>query len=341
MIRTAARPMCRVHVGFRADATKVRMQRDPSETGERIMETMRRSPLAALIVRLTFLMIAITPVVSFARAQMTSNVLRRVLELRVNPNTVHQGTATGFTIAVDGRQYLITAKHVVAGLGDQANIQVEQNDHWVDLPVTIFRCDDPIDIAVLIPPFQLTVNFPLPTENVTFQFGQDAYFLGFPYDLSSPGADLNGGYPLALIKKGLISGENRVDPAKKATVLLLDGYNNPGFSGGPVVVRDFKMPELAYSVIAVIAGFVPEMASVMEPKPIKSPNEASDNAKQQPWRIRKKADGTYFEYKDTDNAIALNTGIVTAFEIAPAIDLIRKHSLGPEEKDIPVVPVVK
>jgi hypothetical protein len=288
----------------------------------------------AALMGLACLGLLMMPATSVCRAQMTSNVLMRVLNLRVNPNTIHEGTATGFTIGVDGREYLITAKHVVAGLGDQATVQVEQNNHWANLPVKIFRCDDPIDIAVLIPPFQLTVNFPLPDENVTFQFGQDAYFVGFPYSMSSPTKDANGGFPLALIKKGLISGMNE-------SMLYLDGYNNPGFSGAPVVVRDFTKPELAYNLIGVISGFRPEMAPVMEPNPIKSPNEASETSKQQPWRIWKKPDGTYFEYKDTDKAVALNTGIVTAYHIAPALDLIRKHPLGPEEKELPVAPKAK
>ncbi len=68
---------------------------------------------------------------------------------------------------------------------------------------------------------------------------------------------------------------------------------------------------------------------------IKSPAEASAAAKAQPWKVQRKADGTYFEYLDTDKSVALNAGIVQGYEIAPAIDLIRQHPIGPVAMDLP------
>lgn len=273
-------------------------------------------------------------------SQVTSNVFTRVLHLRVNAGTTHEEEATGFTIAVDGREYLITAKHVVVRLGDTSIVGIEQSNHWVDVPVKIFRCDDPVDIAVLIAPFQITLNLPLPVETINFQYGQEAFFLGFPYNMGSPGS-INGGFPFALVKKGLVSGVMPIDDGKKAGLLLLDGYNNPGFSGGPVVYRDFNRPEYTLNAIAVVSGFRPEVVSVFERHVIPSPDKASDMAKDQPWRIQKKEDGTYFEYRDTGNSVALNTGIVYAYLLTPAIDLIRKHPLGPEEKTLTAVPTLK
>jgi S1-C subfamily serine protease len=88
-----------------------------------------------------------------AQGQVTANVFERVLNVRVNAGTPREATATAFTIDVDGREYLITAKHVVAGLKEDDKIDIYQNDKWASLPVKIFRCDDPVDIAVLIPPF--------------------------------------------------------------------------------------------------------------------------------------------------------------------------------------------
>ena len=141
-------------------------------------------------------------------------------------------TATAFTIDVNGREYLITAKHVVLGLKDEDNLDIFINGDWSPLTVKIFRCDDPVDIAVLIPPHQLTVNLPLSYQG-NFQLGQDAYFLGFPLGLQSPSQGANGPYPLALVKRGIISGIVPIDVPKKASMLFLDGYNNPGFSGRP------------------------------------------------------------------------------------------------------------
>jgi hypothetical protein len=276
---------------------------------------------------------------SICLSQITTNVFTRVLHIRVNAGTAHEEEATGFTLGVDGREYLITAKHVVARLADAGTVGIEQNNHWVNVPVTVFRCDDPVDIAVLIAPFQITLNLPLPVEP-NIQYGQEAFFLGFPYNMGSPG-NVNGGFPFALVKKGLLSGYLPIEDGKKGALMLLDGYNNPGFSGGPVVYRDLKQPNYTLNVVGVVSGFKPEVVSVVEQHPIPSPDKASEVAKDQPWRIQKKEDGTYFEYRDTGNSVALNTGIVYAYALSPAIDLIRKHPLGPEEKTLTVVPTLK
>lgn len=268
-------------------------------------------------------------------AQITSNVFERVLNVRVNAGTDHEETATAFTIDVDGREYLITAKHVVLGLKDHNNIEIFAHDHWSPLKVTIFRCEDPIDIAVLIPPYQLTVNFALPFDNEDIQFGQEAYFLGFPYGIQSPVHGTNGPYPLALVKRGTFSGDISLDPIKKAVLIYLDGLNNPGFSGGPIVYRDFSQSGYTMKLLGVVSGFRPEVVPTMKEHNIKSPADAGPAAKAQPWKIQKRSNGTYFEYVDSGTFVALNTGIVTGFLLEPAIDLIHQLPIGPKVNNLP------
>jgi hypothetical protein len=271
-----------------------------------------------------------------AEAQVTSNVYQRVLRVRVNADTNHEATATAFTIDVDGREYLITAKHVVKQLRDEDKIDILTNDGWSSLIVKIFRCDDPIDIAVLVPPHQLTINFELSFDKGQFFFGQDAYFLGFPYGIQNAAVNgANGPYPLAIIKKGIISGSITENANKKAVVVLLDGYNNPGFSGGPIVYRDLNQSGVVMNVVGVVSGFMPEVVPVMTKHEIPSRDAAGEAAKAQPWKIVKRENGTFFEYVDTPTYVALNTGIVTGYKIAPAIDLIRQHPIGPESMDLP------
>ena len=202
----------------------------------------------------TFLCLFALLTTSTLKAQVTSNVFERVLNIRVNAATPLEATATAFTIDVDGREYIITAKHVVAGLQDRDRIDVFMNNGWSSLSVDILRCDDPVDIAGLVPPHQMTVDFPLPFEKVDFRFGQEAYFLGFPYGIRSPGGGVNGPYPFAMIKRGTISGQIIQDRDKKATLLLLDGYNNPGFSGGPIVYRDLDQGEYVINLAGVGIG---------------------------------------------------------------------------------------
>jgi hypothetical protein len=54
---------------------------------------------------------------------------------------------TAFSLEVDGRQYLITAKHVVAGLKDDDSVEIYKADHWSTTKVHVLRCDDPIDLT--------------------------------------------------------------------------------------------------------------------------------------------------------------------------------------------------
>jgi len=140
-----------------------------------------------------------------------------------------------------------------------------------------------------------------------------------------------------MIKKATISGEIPLDPEKKISLLLLDGYNNPGFSGGPIVYRDLTSATSSpsFDVVGVVHGFRPELVPTMKMHDIPSPEAASDVAKSQPWRIAQKTNGTWFEYVDTGDFVSLNTGIVQAFGIQPAIDLIKQHPIGPDAKDLP------
>lgn len=268
-----------------------------------------------------------------AAAQVTSNVFERVLEVRVNAGTLEDTTATAFTLDVDGREYLITAGHVVGGLGEENTINIRMNNGWAPINVRIFRCASPIDIAVLVPPHQLTVNSDLPFAS-TFFGGQVMYFLGFPFGIETP-MGLNGPYPLAIVKRGIFSGFRSQDENPKDNQMLLDGYSNPGFSGGPIVYWDRNQVGTKMILAAVVSGFIPEVVPAMTKRDIKSPADADPIAKAQPWRIGRRPNGTYFEYLDNGTYVPLNTGIVVGYYIQSAVDLIHQHPIGPVAKDLP------
>ncbi len=259
-----------------------------------------------------------------SNAQVTSNVLMRVLK-------IHSGkqTGTAFTMDVDGRQYLITAKHMVAGLKKEDSIDIYKNNQWVSTTVKVLRCEEPIDIAVLIPSKLLTVSYPLDpiSSSQNIFLGQDIYFLGFPYGTISDVniENLDGNYPLPSIKKGIFMATEKEGEALR---LRLDGFNNPGFSGGPIVFRDIMHPtELKYYVAGVISGFVPEYLPVFTPVEIKAGDDIS-NVEQ--WRIMQLPNGKKAILRDTQQFVVSNTGIVIGYGIKHAIDLIRKNPLGPE-----------
>jgi hypothetical protein len=59
-------------------------------------------------------------------AQMvSSNVLQRVFQIK------HDMLGTAFTIDVDGRQYVITARHLVSKIGDAGEIQIRREAEWL------------------------------------------------------------------------------------------------------------------------------------------------------------------------------------------------------------------
>ena len=250
-----------------------------------------------------------------AHAQMTANVLLRVRMIKVGPVA-----GSAFTIEVDRRQYLITAKHVVASLkGPEDVIEICKNDtQCTPIKVKVLRCDEPIDIAVLLPPAQLTVSFPFEPTAQGMLFGQDVYFLGFPYRL---GTQSTVSYQIPIIKKAILSGRINEGGALK---FLFDGQNNPGFSGGPVVFRNVNQPGYSFNVAAVIEGFKSEVSPVFKPEQIEAA-QATDQDKAL-GRLVPRPDGTYLRLNPTDDVVQSNTGIIEAYNIQYAVDLIRKKS---------------
>lgn len=200
-------------------------------------------------------------------------------------------TSTGFTIDVDERQYLVTAKHVVADLQGEDQIEVHSNRNWMGLNVQLVgHAPKEIDVSVLAVERLLTPpNLPMePTFSGVF-YGQDAYFLGFPYGWTGTYIQGEGGFPFPFVKRATVS---LLDKGK----LYLDGHNNPGFSGGPVVFNNPK--NRSFKAAAVISSY----AAVPEPVL---------------WRGQE-ADLTYDE----------NTGIIEAFAMTWATDLIADNPIG-------------
>lgn len=270
---------------------------------------------------------ALVSVVAPTHAQITESVVRRVLEIRVGGPTGFTGTA--FTLDVDGREYLVTAKHMVERLKREDAIEISvRTDQWDRIGVTVYRCDDDVDIAILIPPRQLTVSLPLePGSAVQTFVGQDMFFAGFPFGASSFAISeyarhLNGEYSMPIIKKGVYSGI--FETKDKAPVILLDGYNNRGFSGAPIIYRDLNRPNVSvFYVFGVVSGFVPELAPVVQPHPIR---QGEDVSKVESWRLT--VPGKIL--RDTGSSVPLNTGIVRGYSIQYAVDLIHLHPDGPK-----------
>lgn len=217
---------------------------------------------------------------------MTANVIHRVFRIQ------WQGVeGTAFTIDVQDRQYLVTARHVVHDLRDASEIGVFSNGFWILLPVRLVgHCCGDIDISVLATSRILTsADLTMEPTSKGVIYGQDVYFLGFPYGLLGRCVFGLDGFPLPFVKRATVS-------LFDGAMFLLDGNNNPGFSGGPVV---FTEPQSnRYKVAAVISGF----ESVPEP-------------------VYKGSDQTALTYQ-------YNTGIIVTHAIDGALGLIEENPIG-------------
>jgi S1-C subfamily serine protease len=221
-------------------------------------------------------------------SMVSSNILQRVFTLKMGSE---QGT--GFTIEVDGRQYLITAKHILAASPSSTVIEIFHDKNWVKVPFQSIIVEPvDVDIAVLALPQQLSGVLPIQLGIKSSFLSQDVYFVGFPFGLSIDGHTLNSGFPIPLVKHGIIAafGNGRGEP------FLVDGINNPGFSGGPVIRSEVPTNP-------TIIGIVSAYRAAQEPV-------YKQNVKTQ------------------ELSVLANTGLLVAFDIDYAVEAIKKNPIG-------------
>ena len=212
-----------------------------------------------------------------------ADVISRVFCLKRN-----QKCGTCFTIELDNRQYLVTAKHLVEDIQGKDRIEILHGREWKYLDVSLVgHCDENTDISVLAASHQLSPQR-LVLRTDTISYGQDVYFLGFPLPHLDfyPPEPLNRGYPMPFIKKAIFS-------LGTGSALLLDGHNNAGFSGGPVLYTEYG--ENNYQIAAVISAYFEEPVS----------------------------DG-----KNDHKLYAANAGIIVSYSIEEAIKIIKSNPVG-------------
>jgi hypothetical protein len=189
-------------------------------------------------------------------------------------------TGTCFMVTRNGGQYFVTAAHLFESAhrsGDDVSIQlVVQNELQSYHARIYYHSDRKVDIAVLKLAETISQRANIPdeltqyrdtiqkifrgdgfaTDSMVVSIGTETYFLGFP--LGNLGTEVFGiKYPL--LKKAIISGwvkYNGID------VLLLDGHNNLGFSGGPVVAYDEVSKQMR--IVGVISGYLPEPINIKQ-----------------------------------------------------------------------------
>jgi S1-C subfamily serine protease len=222
----------------------------------------------------------------------TNNVIQRTFHIRINDSI-----GTCFTIDVDEKQYLVTAKHVVAAITGSQQISIFHDNRWKNIDVTLIgHGEGEVDISVLTTNIRLSPEVPLPPSLAGIIYGQDVYFLGFPYGMTGEIGQKNRDFPLPFVKKAIVS--CLYTTPNQARLLFLDGHNNPGFSGGPVI---FKEPNSnQFKVAGVISGY------------------------------RYNVEPIYQGTQQLPLAYRYNTGIIISYGINHAVDLIKSNPRGLE-----------
>lgn len=220
----------------------------------------------------------------------TFNVLDRVFFVR----GLEYGTA--FTIDVDSKQYLVSARHVTGDSDSISSLKLFHDKTWKDLPITfVGSAKGEIDISVFAPSIRLSPSQPLEPTFAGLILGQDVYFAGYPYKMWSHGGGLMHGRPLPFLKKGTFSAG--LEANNDVKILYIDAINNEGFSGGPVVFASQKGND--FKVVGVVSKFKVEYEPVIDK-----------------------------EDKDTGLRVAYNTGFMVAYGINHVINLIRANPVG-------------
>ena len=229
----------------------------------------------------------------------TSNVIHRTFHIRYR-----NGTGTAFAIDRDGRQYLITARHLVEGIAAGDSVELFHDKQWKTLVVNVVGIgSNRIDVTVLACSIQLAPPLPLEASNAGLVFGQPVYFLGFPFGWDSGLENMNRDLPVPFVKAGVLSAMIAGDDSH----IYIDAHGNKGFSGGPVVFLPNGRSANEFRVAGVVAEAPrPRLEAVVDRfgKPI-----LGEDA--QPI--------SYFPE---------NQGFVVAFDIRHATDLIEANPIG-------------
>ena len=215
------------------------------------------------------------------------------------------GTVEGscFVIDVDRRQYIITARHVASGIEKQVDIKLFINQQWLPLRARpIWPASERTDIVALAPDHTIAPKMDISIGEDNIFIGQDVYFLGFPFGLATEFEKPSTTH-FQFIKKAILSA---VDTrAGSGGVLYLDGVNNPGFSGGPVIFGNYDHGN-RLQIGGVISGYRNNPLEVRS-REVLAPNVKSGGGPK----------------KRVVSYVLENTGIIVAYGMSEIVEAIR------------------
>ena len=216
---------------------------------------------------------------------------------------------TTFTIEHNDEQFLVTAKHLFkkANFPSRCIVELLMDRGYVSKKVKIAYHEIPsVDIAVmkLCPPENVTPTYDNPFTKTDVIIGQDVFFLGFPFHFEHSVVRMpSRGIPMPLVKKACLSALQDMNDGSK--LLLLDGINNPGFSGGPVCFKPHSSKIM--SICGIVKGYR------YNPVPL-----YDDDDNEKPYIVKDENGNETFYY------VRENTGIIYAYDIIHVHEILRR-----------------
>jgi hypothetical protein len=261
-----------------------------------------------IIIIVVILIFIITPIIGLSdevklRKAIPFGILNRVFQIEYLNK---KGTC--FVIDVDQRQYIITARHLIPNGSTISDVKISIAGKWFSFKAKVIYPDNfKTDIVALVTEKAIAPKMDILVGSGDIFLGQDVYFLGFPFGLHS---EAKGLFPIkvAFAKKGILSAMDTNDAS--GNIIYIDGHNNPGFSGGPVIFANLNKNE-RLQIAGVISGYKNQPLQVNEVE------------------IDVKDSDTANEGKKVVHYVLENTGIVVAYNIKEILEAISKNPIGP------------
>jgi hypothetical protein len=169
-------------------------------------------------------------------------------------------SGTCFLIEYKNHEYLVTAAHLFkkrAKSKSKINITIYNGTSTSITAELLKHSDSTVDVAVLKIPNSLKKSTVYSIDG-RVTVGQQVYFLGFPSFNGFQFASVTKLGTFPLVKSGIFSGTIQINDY---LLEFIDGHNNPGFSGGPVVVHNYETN--SDNICCIISGYYPEIKNLI------------------------------------------------------------------------------
>jgi hypothetical protein len=190
----------------------------------------------------------------------TQNLLPNAAILKSTFNIFYKDkNCTAFIVNGSKGQYLITAKHLFDNTikeGTLVDIIIKGGQIDEEINCDIFYHDNTaIDIAVLkLNSNVISGEILQLKESGSYYLAQQCLFLGFPLFNLGTVTDIG---KVAFVKRAIISAFHEENNIR---IMLLDGQNNLGFSGGPVITYNETMD--TQFIIGVVSGYINQQNNI-------------------------------------------------------------------------------